>query len=329
MRIAACLLIAACTSAGPVAVDPDEVTDDRKSDTAKAALPDVQCAGTPDAGATRKLRHFSSRLIVALGGARHRGLDLVATADDAEQVIRGEISYTLADKALEDEDVDVFACRAGAWKKLGSARTDDEGAFALTLDGSDRLPIGMRDMFVSVAGDRTGARFLALVADADTELAVSDVDGTLTSSENAFVGGVVGLDVGIHDGAAVGWQHVVSTGRVPTYVTSRARVFTEDTRTWLAANGMPRGPLRLAPQLLLPGSSTADFKAQTLAALPLPLAAGVGNRATDIDAYTNAGIPADHIFIKLPEFTEEVAAKLSAGEAVGFDAYPGPLADML
>jgi len=110
---------------------------------------------------------------------------------------------------------------------------------------------------------------------------------------------------------------------LPVYVTARARVYTEDTRSWLARKGMPRGAVRLAPHLLLPGSSTSDYKASTFAALEAELAItlGVGNRQTDIDAYARAGLPGDRIFIKLPEFEDEVAASIAAGKAIGIESY--------
>lgn len=335
MRTAAAfLLVASCVvdDKAPVSVDPDEAGPSDVDSNGDAVLPlevpDVQCAGTPAAGPARNFRHFASRIVVAAGDPRHRGRDLIASAHDTTQVIRGETGYTIFDTALVDEDVDVFACRKGAWEKLGVTRTNGDGEFALSLTGDARLPIGIRDMFVSVAGDRTGTRFLAVVGPDDRELAVTDVDGTLTTKEDAFVGGVIGIDVNIHDGAAAGWQHVAASGLIPVYVTARPRFFTDDTRTWIERNGMPRGALRLAPQLLLPGDATVEYKETTLAELPLPVGVGVGNRATDIDAYASSGVSTERIFIKLPEFTDEVTPLIAAGQAVGFWTYPGPLAGL-
>jgi len=51
------------------------------------------------------------------------------------------------------------------------------------------------------------------------------------------------------------------------------------------------------------------------------LLAGVGNRHTDVEAYTNAGLDAAHIFIKLPEFSSEVQSDLDNGRATGIDQY--------
>lgn len=330
MRVAAFLLLASCVVADKsVGVDPDEASppsvDTGTTVVVPRDIPDVQCAGTPLTGAKENFRHFSSTVVASLGDARHRGLDLVASADDTVQAIRGEASYGLLDDAIEDEDVDVYACRKFEWVFVGTGRTDDEGRFIVPVSEDARLPIGVRDMFLSVRGDRTGTRFLAVVGYPDTELAISDVDGTLTTSENAFAGEIIDVEPEIHPGAAAAWRHVASTGRLPIYVTARPRVFTEDTRTWLAARDMPRGALRLAPGVLLPGDATTNYKRDTLEALPLPLGIGVGNRATDIEAYAAAGLAPADIFIKLPEFSDEVAPYLDAGDAIGFETYPGPL----
>lgn len=287
-------------------------------------LPDVRCASEPDAGAAREWNHFGSRAI-SLGGPKHRGIDLVARSTAETQRITGAISYSTADKALGDEDVDVFACRQDAWQKIGSARTDSEGLFALDLTGSNRLPIGMRDLYVSVAGDRTGAKFLALVAPAETRLMVSDVDGTLTANENAFVQGqVAGGAVAIQPDAPQAYTAATAKGIVLVYLTARGSQYTGATRGWLADNNFPRGPLRLAPTFVtLPGDATVTYKTEALLALAdnFALAAGVGNRASDIAAYASAGVAANRIFIKLPEYTDEVSADLAAQKAIGIQTY--------
>jgi hypothetical protein len=285
----------------------------------------VRCAGAPDAGPAGDFRHFTSEIIAAAGDPVHRGFDLVAPASADPQTIGGWISYGLVDKALEDEDVDVYACRAGDWKKLGTVRTDGEGHFALALSGGDRLPIGMRDLYVSVVGDRSDAQFLGYVAPDSAPLVASDVDGTLTSSENAFPESLVtGGEPDAQPGAGDAYNASVAKGYPVVYVTARGNRFTADTRQWLADKGFPRGPLRLADSFLtLPGQDTIDYKTQTLTALAngLTLFAGVGNRDSDISAYTAAGVAADHIFIKLPEYQGECQADLDAGKAIGFPDY--------
>ncbi|TMQ23998.1 MAG: hypothetical protein E6J90_09370 [Deltaproteobacteria bacterium] len=291
-------------AAAPVAVDPAEGTP--SGGTVRGpSVPDVRCKDDPAAGDAGDFRHFKNVLISLLGDAKHRGFDLVTSADSATQALEGWISYTVVDKALEDEDVDVFACRAGQWSRVGTARTDDEGHFALALSGAGRLPIGMRDLFVSVVGDRTGARFLGYVAPEGTRLVVSDVDGTLTSSENAFLETIVlGIEPEARVGAAKALAAAAGRNEQLVYVTARGNQFTCATRQWLDDKGFPRGPMRLSPSFVtLPGGDTVDFKTQAISAL------------------SAAGLAADHIFIELPEFASEVQPLLDARQAIGFTSY--------
>lgn len=318
------LVAAGCATAdsesGEAEYDPREA-----ALAAVSGVPDVRCDAAPNAGARKSWRHFGSN-IVALQSPKHRGFDLVAASTAGTQVLRGEISYGLVDKSLEDERVDLFACLAGRWEKLGTTLTDDEGLFNLSLSGGALLPIGMRDLFVSVQGDRTGTRFLAFVAPPATALAVSDVDGTLTSSENAFpISLALGGDVGLHAGAPAIFNALAARGYQPVYLTARGDLFTSDTRAWLAAKGMPRGPLRLAPHLItLPGGDTVELKAGILNALNatgLDVEVGIGNRGSDVSAYQQVQLPGDRVLVKLPEYEDEVAGEIGAGRATGFSSY--------
>jgi hypothetical protein len=290
-------------------------------------VPEPSCTGTPPVGLAGGWRHtIASPAVVALGAPRHRGIDLITGAGQATQTIRGEIRYGLVDKALEDEAVELFACRAGSWRSLGTAITDSAGAFALALDGAERLPIGLRDVFASVVGDRSSVSFLALVAPDGAELFVSDVDGTLTSSENAFPASLVsGAEVAPHEGAPAALTAVRDRRYLPMYVTARGRYFSADTRAWLDKNGFPRGPLRLATSIItLPGDTTIDYKAGTLADVEVTgvrVTIGFGNRASDAEAYRRTGIPGAHAFLKNPEFASENADPIGRGEATGFDSY--------
>jgi len=324
MRIALALVVAACTTSSQqaIGVDPGEGSG---SSATSSAIPDVRCSGMPSAPAG-EFRHVASEVVAELGDPRHRGLDLIASASAATQTVEGWLSYSVADKALEDEDVDLYACRASAWEKLGTARSDGEGHFALALADAHRLPIGMRDLYASVVGDRSGVAFLAFVAPDDSPIVVSDVDGTLTASENAFVETIAnGEQPAEQAGASAAFREAADRGYQLVYVTARGNQFTEATRQWLADHGFPRGPLRLATSFVtLPGGDTIDFKTNAIAdivAAGMQLAMGVGNRASDITAYGNVGLAGSQIFIKLPEYQSEVQHALDASQAIGFAAY--------
>src|SRR5450432_1986138 len=229
----------ASTTADPVMVDPGEVGSGSASGTGSGSgsgssapldvIPDIRCTGTPDAGPAGSFDHWSSHLI-ALGSPVHRGFDLVAPASAATQTIEGWISYTIADKALEDERVELFACRQDQWQPIGAARTDGEGHFALALTDVARLPIGMRDLYVSVVGDRTGARFLGYVAPDNSSLVISDVDGTLTSSENAFLYSIAtGATVTVQPDAATELGALAVHHAQIVYLTARGSQYSEVT----------------------------------------------------------------------------------------------------
>lgn len=294
--------------------------DDTKADS-------IACPATPAVGAKGPWRHpFSSPAITLLGSPRHRGIDLIATSATPVQHIRGEISYGLADKALEDEEVALYACVNAAWRPLGTTITDGEGGFDLALSGGARLGLGQRPLYVSVVGDRSGTGFLALVAPVGQKIGISDIDGTLTSSENAFPESLItGAQVAAHPGAAQFWQSARGRGYAPVYLTSRGRVFTTASRRWLADRGFPAGPVRLAPSLLtFPGDATVDYKAGVMAeitATGIGIGIGAGNRKSDIQAYGRAGVPGARVLIKRPEYDSETDPLISAGAARGFSDY--------
>lgn len=285
---------------------------------ASPAFATDDCA-TPPAGKIANFRHKRSYLLSKLGSPRHRGVDLVALASDENQTLGGKLTYTKADKDLEDEDVEIFACVGRAWRSLGTRRTDDDGRFTLTLSGDARLPAGMTDLYAFVPGDGSGTRFLGYVARANEQVIVTDVDGTITISENAVYRQLLGKDIAHQPHAP---EVLAASGKVIVYVSARGEQLTQMTRDWLHAHGFPPGPVRFARSFVtLPGKRTVELKSTTLDGLRVPIAACVGNRASDITAYRNAGIPADRIFINLPEFTPELRDALARGEATPFDHY--------
>lgn len=304
--------------------DDDQADEDDDDDGPVPPPPDSSCAAIPDAGPAGSWRHTTSTLVANLGDPHHRGIDLVAAAEDALQTLGGRLTYGPTDKDLEDEDVDVFACDHGSWRNLGRATTDDEGRFTVTLSGAQRLPSGLHDLYLSVAGDRTGVPFVGLVAPSGTPVVVSDLDGTLTESENAYPTWLaLGGDVGAHPDAPAALAAAASRGALIVYVTARGDRFTQDSRDWLAAKGFPKGPLKMPTAIVtLPGDETVTLKTTLLMSLAaFDLSAGVGNRASDIAAYTNAGLSPDRIFIKGPEFDDETSADIAAGKATRFTDY--------
>lgn len=296
-----------------------------------AVVAEAACPKPPSLGTTG-FRHKRSRIVAGLGDPRHRAEDLVLPTTAKTQTITGKITYGKTDKDLEDEDVEILACRNGAWASLGTATTNDDGRFTMTLADVQKLGAGLHELFLSVTADRTGVRFVAFVAAERAKIVVSDVDGTLTSSEKAYWATVAWHKAATpHPSAAKALSVAAAKGYQVIYVTARGGQFTDDTRRWLATNGFPAGPVRLAPTaMVIPGKRTVDYKSKVLAPLvkSFDLVAGVGNRASDISAYTSAGLAADRIFIKLPEFSDELRADLAAKKATGIAHYDELVAKM-
>jgi phosphatidate phosphatase PAH1 len=290
------------------------------ADELKPVLNDTRCA-TPPAVKAVGFRHKRSTLIAKHGSPNHRGIDLIAYEDDTIQTIEGKLAYGKLDKDVDKEDAELFACIDNAWKSLGVHTTDDDGRLALTLEGPARLPPGMRDMYIAAAGDGSGAYFVGYVAPRGTKIVVTDVDGTISWSENSIIKQVVSRDHDIKHRPNA--PKALSSLPYPVvYTTARGDAFIGITRRWLESHGFPRGLLRLSKGLFAkPDESAIAYKTKTLKSITVPIAAGIGNRKSDITAYTNVGLTGKQIFIHLPEYEKEVRRELDAGKAVGFKDY--------
>ena len=308
MRLAVLLVLV--LAASPVHAD----------DPVKPVFDDTRCAAPPAVKATG-FRHRRSKWITKTGSPNHRGIDVIASEDDAKQQVAGKLAYGKLDKDIEDEDAELFACIDGAWKSLGVYVTNGDGRFSIALAGALRLPVGMRDMYIAAKGDGSGAYFVGYVAPRGTKIVVTDVDGTISWSENSIIKQVVSrsTDIKTRPNAPAALK------KLPypiVYTTARGDVFVNLTRAWLERHGFPRGLLRLSHGAFAkPGSSAITYKTSTLKALTVPIAAGIGNRKSDITAYTNAGLAGTQIFIHLPEYEKEVKKDLDAGKAIGFSDY--------
>jgi phosphatidate phosphatase PAH1 len=286
----------------------------------KPVFDDTRCA-TPPAVTAQGFRHKRSKLIAKLGSPNHRGIDLIASEDDARQTIEGKLAYGKLDKDVDKEDAELFACIGNAWKSLGVHTTDDDGRLSLTLEGAARLPTGMRDLYIAALGDGSGAYFVGYVAPRGTKVVITDVDGTLSWSENAIIKTVLSRDHDIkHRPSAP--EALAKLPYPIVYTTARGDVFIDVTRKWLDRHGFPRGLLRLSKGMFAkPGESAIEYKTKTLRSISVPIAAGIGNRKSDITAYTTIGLAAKQIFIHLPEYAKEVKKDLDAGKATGFADY--------
>jgi LNS2-like protein (lipin/Ned1/Smp2) len=272
------------------------------------------CVEPPHPGATG-FRHGTP-----MGAPRYRAYDLIALSTDETQILSGKLAYSSLDFDLGDEDVQLYLCKAGAWESLSGVSTDRHGRWSYELSGDARLPPGLHDIFAFVPGNGGGVHELVYVAAPGESIIVVDIDGTLTESENAIVNTVLfGDDIAHRPNAP---QALRATHHTIVYLSARGDQYTEVTRHWLSAHGFPDGPIVLAHQgFVKPGPAQQQFKLDALHALRVPIAAGVGNRITDIIAYARAGLRPEQILVFLPEYQDEVRDQLVARRAIGFHDY--------
>jgi hypothetical protein len=270
-------------------------------------------APPPDPGPRRPWVHTFSA-VWATGFANHRGRDLFLVPGEAQWII-GKLAYGLNDKDIKDEDVDIWLNRgcATSWEKLATVRSTNDGAHA-TVEGvedsggrvyyqipaSKTLGPGRHRVRLVVAGDLTATELFLDVVPRNTPLFVSDVDGTLTTSETAEVPALLtGALPDAHPDAAAALTLLANRGYRAMYVTARPEQLVQRTRDFVAAKGFPPGIVHTTMSLTgANGSAAITYKTNELAMLAgkgLKPAWDFGNTETDAAAYENGGIqPKSH-----------------------------------
>ena len=294
----------------PVTDVPRDVTPDAGT----CALPPACTGGTlPTFSARRWVHSIESNLTVITGGARHRGRDLFVR-EGAPQWALAKFAYGATDKDLEDEDIEIFVQRncAGPWERLGTARTTRDSTGHPTTEGvadtggwvffqipaAMRLGVGRHRLVFGVVGDHTTAEQLIEVIPPEARVVVTDVDGTLTESENAeFAVLFSGPSPQVNAGGPEMLTALARRGYRIFYLTARPEWLEARTHAWLRERGLPPGLVHTT--LTFTGAlSTAAVSFKTGELNDLILRFGrrpdyaFGNTDSDVTAYRNAAINA-------------------------------------
>ena len=337
---------AADTASSGDAVDVAQ-SDARDAEAGVTVCPDPPAcdAPPPPLGATSSWNHpVATGIVVAQGSERHRGRDLFLRVGDPQWVL-AKFAYGALDDDLKDEDVDLYLLRdCGAmWETLGTARTTNDGAMS-TVEGvvdtggrvyfpipaTATLGVGLHRVLLVVRGDHTMASQYIRVLPADARVVVSDVDGTLTDSENAqFTALFTGTSPGANPGAAAALGSLTRRGYFVWYLTARPEWLGTRTHEWLAQRGFPLGIVHTT--LTFTGATSAPaqtFKTDELAMFLARFGRvpeyGFGNTVTDVGAYADSGINPMHAYYYL--FTGDTRGGNSLADyrtlVSGFDALP-------
>ena len=220
-----------------------------------------------------------------------------------------------ADKDVVGSTVHIFLDRgcAGTWEELGTTVTTDDGDHPIVEGVEDS---GGR-VYFQIPADKTlapGRHRIHMIDEDEWETAeaiidvvpkgapffVSDVDGTLTTSENEEAWDFL-IDVlpDANPFAAEALSLLASKGYRPGYITARPEWLDRRTREFLALHGFPRGIMHTTTIYEgATGNSAALYKSGEFAMLRnkgLVPAYVFGNKDSDALAFDNAMIqPLDH-----------------------------------
>jgi hypothetical protein len=294
--------------------DGDATSSGESSTTGGGGVPGAWCepiptcdAPLPDPGPAIDWEHTETTLVVASGAPMHRGRDMFFLEDDQHWVL-GKFAYGLNDYDLEDEQVDLYLLRncTGDWEPLGGVRTTWEGDHAevegiVDTGGRVYVPLlkklepGRHRVHMVVRGDLTRADQYIEVVPPGTPVVLSDVDGTLTTSETEeFFDLLSGSLPEVQPGAPEALQALAAAGYHPIYLTSRPEFLGTRTQQFIRDRGLPPGIVHTSLNYTgALGDAAIEQKTAELAAFAergLVPAWVFGNTSSDADAYDNAGI---------------------------------------
>ncbi|HET7505221.1 MAG TPA: hypothetical protein VFK02_29585 [Kofleriaceae bacterium] len=189
---------------------------------------------------------------------------------------------------------------ATMWRSIGSTKTADDGSYDLPSTGFV-APSG-RPIYAMLEADGSCAAHYDYLFPPGSKVVVTDIDGTLTLSDNE-------LFMQLGDEAYVPklmpaadrlMQAWATKGYPIVYLTARPHSQRAESRGWLTDLKFPDGPLITAGNGAQPDTYKALWMMRMIQDFGWNVVAVYGNAATDITAYASAGIPAEHTFIVGP-----------------------------
>jgi hypothetical protein len=250
----------------------------------------------------------------------HRGRDLFVNPGDPQWII-AQFAYGTIDVDLDDELVDIYAQRdcGSGWEHLGTATTtkgnaphamvegvsDHGGRVYFQIPNDKRFGPGRHRVRLIVRGDQSFTELFIDVVPKGTPMFISDVDGTLTSSEHIeYAALLLGVLPATHEGAPEALRALAAKGYRPMYLTARPEPLVGRTREFLAKHGYPPGIVHTSTSLIgAPGQGgAAAFKSGEIAMLAqrgLTPAYAFGNKGTDSQAYATIKPAANRFFYQI------------------------------
>ncbi|MBZ5712130.1 LNS2 domain-containing protein [Nannocystis pusilla] len=254
-----------------------------------------------------------------------RGRDMFYVEGEDQWVIAKFTKWGFpADKDIEGSAVHLFLDRgcAGEWEELGIAITTAEGEHApvqgvddsggrvyYKISQSDELEPGRHRVHGVVEEYWNTVDIIIDVVPAGAPIFVSDVDGTLTTSENEEAWDFLLGDIPeANPFAPEALSLLASKGYRPMYLTARPEWLDRRTRQFVAMRGFPAGIIHTTLTYTGGmGDTAAAYKSgefQLLKDKGLVPTWLFGNKDSDAEAFESTMIPTDHRV--LFQFTDAV-----------------------
>jgi len=301
------------SSTGETGEDPG-TTDATDTDdtTTGGAVPGAYCAPIPACNAPPPKLPGQGKE----SSGYSRGRDMMYVEGEEQWILAKFTKWGFpADKDIVGGTVHVFLDRGctGEWALLGTTVTTDDGDHP-TVEGVEDS--GGR-VYFKIPADQAlepGRHRVHLIEDEEWETAeavidvvppgapffVSDVDGTLTTSENAEAWEfLIGTLPDAHPFAAQALTILAGKGYRPLYITARPEWLDRRTRQFIATRNFPRSLIHTTTIYEgATGDSAVAYKSAEFALLKqrgLVPSFVFGNKASDATAFNNAGVlPLDH-----------------------------------
>lgn len=236
--------------------------------------------------------------------ANHYLFDALHTTEDEAQVLRVVAAYDINNVLTpptlpEGEWISLWAWEevdgTPSWIPLGRGQTGSDGGVEFVFAGESRLPAGRWRVWAVVEGDGSCAEGGVFVYPVGTRFIVTDIDGTLTTSDEEFMQQIANTAYypKQHPGATRLHQTWAAKGYEQLYLTARPFGGRMLSRAWLRDDEFPFAYMQTAPNFVF-GDPAAKYKGDFIRSVKAKgffVDYAYGNAESDFDGYSDAGVP--------------------------------------
>jgi hypothetical protein len=223
---------------------------------------------------------------------------------NAEISYRGVKARTTADAGfsaapLAHEYVSLWQYNGphAAWHSIGRVQTADNGAYQ--LNGGGAVAENGQAIYAVLEADGSCSEHFDFLVAPGTNVVVTDIDGTLTTSDAELVRQLSdgSYTPAMMKAAAPLMQAWAAKGYLVVYLTARLHLFRSETRQWLRELRFPPGPVITSGGTLDAGPYKAVWLHRMIDRFGWVVVAAYGNADSDIAAYQDAAIAKSRTFM--------------------------------